>query len=388
MNEIPLVSGLPAPMREIIVRIFVLCVALLLIYFARRILTWIVLTPLQRMMQQKNRTIDPRLIEAVFGSVRLVLIAVGLLVSAQILAVGDTFFYGLIQVISRALLILATLTLIYRLVDILAPTGFQLASITGIDLDERLLPFLRVAVKVFIIAVGLVIILQELGYDVSGLIAGIGIGGLAISLAAQDTVSNLFGFASIVGDRPFNVGDYIKTSDFEGTVEHVGVRSTRLRQLDQTQVIVPNNVLANTPIFNLSRMGKRRVDITLQLSDETPANDIRALLPRLREMLDAWPSVDRSSIQVFFNKLAEHSFDIMIRCYINKVTFVEMLAEQEQIQLAVLDIVEDMGLELGSHSIYLENLSSEGLAAGLRGQTPPPKRPRASQPPSDSSARG
>jgi MscS family membrane protein len=375
-------------MREVIVRIFVLCVALLLIYFARRILTWIVLTPLQRMMQQKNRAIDQRLIEAVFGSVRLVLIAVGLLVSAQILAVGDTFFYGLIQVISRALLILATLTLVYRLVDILAPTGFQLASFTGIDLDERLLPFLRVAVKLFIIAVGLVIILQELGYDVSGLIAGIGIGGLAISLAAQDTISNLFGFASIVGDRPFNVGDYIKTSDFEGTVEHVGVRSTRLRQLDQTQVIVPNNVLANTPIFNLSRMGKRRVDITLQLSDETPANHIRALLPRLREMLDTWPSVDRSSVQVYFNKLAEHSFDIMIRCYVNKVAFVEMMAEQEQIQLAVLDIIEEMGLELGSHSIYLENLSSEGLAAGLRGQTPPPRRTSAPITPPDDTARG
>jgi MscS family membrane protein len=356
MDELPIISSLPPVIREALVRILVLCVALLLIYFARRALTLLLLTPLQRLSERAGRQLDKRLLDAVFGSVRLALIAIALLLSAQILAVGDSFFFNLIQVFARSLIIIATLTLVYRLVDIFAPTGIQLAALTGLSLDERLIPFLRVLVKLFIIAIGLVIILQELGYDVTGLIAGIGVGGLAISLAAQDTIANLFGFASIVGDRPFNVGDYIKTTDIEGTVEHVGVRSTRLRQMNQTQIIIPNNVLANSAIFNFSRMGKRRVDIVLPLADDTPSQLMRALLIRLRSMLNTWPTVEQDSVQVFFNNFGEHSFDVMVRCYVDKITYNDLMSEQEQIQLSILEILEELRVELSSQSIFIENM--------------------------------
>lgn len=372
MNDLPIFSDLPIQVREAIVRILVLAVALLIIYLARRVLTWVLLTPLQRLMNRSGRQVNDRLIKAVFGSVRLVLVAVALLVSAQILAVGDSFFFGLIQVMARSLLIIATLLLVYRLVDILAPTGIQLASLTGLTIDERLLPFLRAALKLFIIAVGLVIILQELGYDVSGLIAGIGIGGLAISLAAQDTIANLFGFASIVADRPFNVGDYIKTPDGEGTVERVGLRSTRLRQVDQTEITLPNNKVANSAISNLSRMNKRRINFILALTYDTTAPQMRDLLARLRALLDTWPTVERDSIQVFFSKFGESSLDVSIHCYIQKSGYIDLMTEQELIQLAVMDIVEALGLNLAfpSRSIYIENLNPE--AAKQIGQQPPP----------------
>jgi MscS family membrane protein len=369
MQEVaePVLALPPAgdPVREAIVRVAVLCVALLIIYLARRLLSKLLLPRLQRLTIRNNKVFDDRLIEAVFGSVRLVLLAIGLLISAQILAVGDTFFFGLIQVVARTLIIVATLMLVYRLVDIFAPTGMQLANLTGLHIDERLLPFLRVLVKLFIVAVGLVIILQELGYDVGGLIAGIGVGGLAISLAAQDTIANLFGFASIVGDRPFNVGDYIKTPDVEGTVEHVGLRSTRLRQLDQTQVIIPNNVLANSPTLNYSRIGKRRVNISFGLAYSTTAAQMRDLLARLRAMLDSWPTVERDSIMVHFSKFSETALVINMICYVRKTGYVELLNEQELIQLAVMDIIEAMGLEEAypSRSIFIENMSPAADAA-------------------------
>src|SRR5947208_14792157 len=97
-----------------------------------------------------------------------------------------------------------------------------------------------------VLALALVIIIQVWGYDVTGLIAGLGLGGLALSLAAQDTLSNVFGFAAIVSDRPFVVGEYIKTKDVEGAVERVGLRSSRVRQIDQAIVAVPNNLLASS----------------------------------------------------------------------------------------------------------------------------------------------
>src|SRR5262249_35855949 len=132
--------------------------------------------------------------------------------------------------------------------------------------------------KLLFIVLAVLVIVQEWGYDPSGLIAGLGIGGLAISLAAQDTVKNLFGFTTIVGDQPFTVGDFIKTADVEGTVEHVGVRSTRIRRQDQAYVTVPNSVLANSAILNWSRLSKRWIDMTLRITYDASRSDILKLL--------------------------------------------------------------------------------------------------------------
>src|SRR3982751_4471798 len=130
------------------------------------------------------------------------------------------------------------------------------------------------ATKTILMALALVIIIQEWGYDVSGLVAGLGLGGLAFSLAAKDTVENLFGFTTIVSDQPFVVGEFIKSNDIEGTVEHVGIRSTRIRQQDQSYVIVPNSKLASAPILNWSRLNKRWYNTTLRVSYNATRQDI------------------------------------------------------------------------------------------------------------------
>ncbi len=119
------------------------------------------------------------------------------------------------------------------------------------------------------------------------------------SLAAQDTVSNLFGFTTIVGDQPFIVGEFIKTPDAEGIVEHVGVRSTRLRQLDQAYVTVPNNKLASSAILNWSRLSKRRLNTILSIRYSATSDQIRDLCQRIRDLLNARDSVQRLHCRVF-----------------------------------------------------------------------------------------
>src|SRR5262249_22476726 len=151
-------------------------------------------------------------------------IAFGLLIGAEILNVDVTTSVFVVH-LARVFIIIAALLAAYSIVDALAPSSNRLFRLTGLTINERLLPFMRTAIKLVLVAVAVVIIIQEFGYDVSGLVAGLGLGGLAFSLAAKDTVENLFGFTTIVSDQPFIVGEFIKTGDIEGTVEHVGIRS-------------------------------------------------------------------------------------------------------------------------------------------------------------------
>src|SRR5690606_26190200 len=162
--------------RSLLFRGLAVIVAIILIILTRRLLVLVVLTPLKRVVGGHQSC--ERLLEMITGPIRLVLIAVALLVSAQLLVPDDPFFRNLIGIVVRMLLLVAALTLIYRRVDLLLPTGAQLASFTGIVIEDRLLPFIRVGIKLFVLVMGVVIIVQEFGYDVTGLLAGIGVGGL------------------------------------------------------------------------------------------------------------------------------------------------------------------------------------------------------------------
>lgn len=334
----------PEAARSLLFRGLAVLVAVIIIILARRILMLVVLGPLRR-IAGGNQSRE-RLLELVTGPIRLILIALALLISTQLLAPQDPFFRNVIGLIARVLMLVAALTLTYRLVDLLLPTGAQLAALTGIIIEDRLLPFLRVGIKLFLLVMGVVIIIQELGYDITGLIAGIGVGGLAISLAAQDSIANLFGFASIVGDSPFAIGDYIKTPDVEGNIEHVGVRSTRIRKLDQTLITLPNNILANSAISNLSRMRKRWVNFTVSIALTADSRQMRMLITALREMLNEWPAVEPGSVQVFFSQFSPNSLDVMVRCFILKGTWVELMLEQEAMQLRTMEIIAEMGMVL------------------------------------------
>lgn len=358
----------PDAARSLLFRVLAVLVAIVIIVLARRLLVLIALTPLKRLV--KGNQSRERLLEMITGPVRLVLIAVALLISAQLLVPADPFFRNLIGLIVRMLLLVAALMFIYRLVDLLLPTGAQLASFTGIVIEDRLLPFLRVGIKLFVLVMGVIIIVQELGYDVTGLIAGIGVGGLAISLAAQDTIANLFGFASIVGDSPFAIGDYVKTPDVEGNIEHVGLRSTRIRKLDQTLITLPNNVLANSAISNLSRMRKRWVNFTVGIALSASSDQMRSLVDRLRETLNEWPAVETGSVQVFFSQFSPNSLDVMVRCFVLKSGWVDLMLEQEAIQLRTMEIIAEMGMRL---AIPITSVLIDNTAVIDRGTGQPPE---------------
>jgi MscS family membrane protein len=346
MFELEFLQTLPTEIREVIMRIFLALLALLIIWLLRRLLSRLILLPIRRLVVERTRTqLDDMVINAAETPVRLLIVAVGIAVAGQILSAdGETVTF--ISHLSRTFVMLAVFFLIYNTVDLVVSSSPRLRHITGIPLDHQLVPFIRVGIKVILIAIVVVVLLQEWSYDVSGLVAGLGLGGLAFSLAAQDTVANLFAFTTIVSDRPFVVGEYIKTPLVEGTVEQVGVRNVRIRQTDQAYVTVPNAKLTSAPIINWSRLEKRRIQFSLGVTYDTTGDEMRVLVHQIREMLKAHEKVDPQSVIVHFNEFADNAMKILIVAMVYEANWGAFQGIKEEINLNILDIVDDLGLHI------------------------------------------
>ncbi len=190
--------------------------------------------------------------------------------------------------ISRTLSVLAAGWFIYRMVDVVEYYLHNLTSRTETLLDDQLVPLVRKTLRVFVVIVAVLFIAQNIfQWDVGALIAGLGIGGLALALAAKDTLANVFGSVTIFGDRPFQMGDRIRIKGYDGVVEEVGFRSTRIRLLNGHLMIIPNATVANETIENVSKRPFIRHDMTVTVTYDTAPDGLQRAVEIVREMLAA-----------------------------------------------------------------------------------------------------
>ncbi len=246
---------------------------------------------------------------------------------------------------------------LYRCVDVLVDHLTQMAQRTESKLDDQLVPLIRKALKLTIGAIGFVWVVQLLGYSVSSLIAGLGLGGLAVALALQDTLANFFGSIVIFLDRPFAVGDWIKLSDVEGTVESIGFRSTRVRTWPATLVSIPNKTVANTTIDNWSKMPKRRVMQTVGVTYETNAEQMEQAVSAIRDILVNDEGVDQKFIVVRFTDFGDSSLNILVYYFTKAVSFADYTETKERVNLAIMRTLKNMGLSIAfpSRTVYFGN---------------------------------
>ena len=215
--------------------------------------------------------------------------------------------------------------------------------------------FIANVLKVIIIALAVVVIISELGYNITGLITGLGLGGLTFSLAAQSTAANLFAGFSIVADKPFDVGDYIKTPSVEGTVEDITMRSTRVRTVADTVIVMPNSKLVDEPITNCTRMNKRYVDTTIGLTYDADAATLRNVIEDIKTMLEEHREVQQDRILVAFKGFGDSSQDIRV-LYFTKTTALDpSLKVQEDVNFKIKDIVEKNGASFAFPSVSVYN---------------------------------
>ncbi len=222
--------------------------------------------------------------------------------------------------------------------------------------NDSLIKMICKGLKVLVYLVGAVILISELGYNISGLIAGLGIGGVAIALAAQDTASNIIGALMILLDKPFDVGDWIKVGDTEGSVEEFTFRSTRIRESANSIVAIPNSTIVNSSITNWSRLQKRRILMDIVLELDTPLKKIADVQNDILIFLENEPNVITDSAYVKFNEIKDNGYNLKVFCYTPIINYVDYLSYMEKVNFKIMSILNThkVSMAYNSQTIYLK----------------------------------
>lgn len=214
------------------------------------------------------------------------------------------------------------------------------------EVEDSMFKFILKAIRFIIYIIAGFMVITELGFNLNGLVAGLGIGSVVITLAAQDTAKNLFGGLVIFLDKPFIVGDWIQVDKYEGTVEDITFRSTRVRTFENSVVNIPNAVIANDSIINWSRMEKRRNKVNLCLELDTSLEKIQIIQQRIKEMLIQHDDVIDDTIIVRFDNITDNGINLMVCSYTNSVDYTSFLEEKEKINFKIMQILKEENVEL------------------------------------------
>jgi MscS family membrane protein len=289
---------------------------------------------------------DDMAIEALVTPLGWILPLTGLYGAFRLLAVDHAELSEIAAKVFMVATILVISWALFKLVDAGAILAVDRSNQAAAQLDHALVPTLRKAIKVFLGVLVFVLVAQNLGYSVSGLIGALGVGGLAVALAAQETLANLFGGITILVDRPFRPGDWITFDKTDGTVEEIGLRSTRIRTFAKTLISVPNSILAKATVENHSLMPKRRISMTVGLTYQSKPDQVRAAVEQIEAHLRGNSEIDQDFLMVKFTGFNDSSLDILVYCFTITTGWVEHLQVRQDVQLAIMDILEDLELEI------------------------------------------
>lgn len=235
----------------------------------------------------------------------------------------------------------------------------RISKQTNVKLDEIVIPFILKGLRLVIIAIAISIIAQIFTYPIGGFIAGLGLGGLAFALAAQDALANLFGGFVIITERPFSIDDWIETPSVQGTVEDITFRSTKIRTFAQALVTVPNSTLANEPITNWSEMGMRRVSSSVVLSYEPSADHLKYVLERIENTLKQHEGIHADTVYVAFDEFHENGVEMLIYFFTKTTAWGEYLRVKEEINFKIKEILaeEKVSLAIPRRKLYEKQIS-------------------------------
>ena len=222
--------------------------------------------------------------------------------------------------------------------------------------DETFVNFIVKILRSLIYIITAFIIVSELGYDLNGLLAGLGLSGVVVALAAQDAAKNIFGGIVILWDKPFKIGDWIETTKFEGTVEDITFRSTRIRTFENSIVTIPNSTITNDALINWSKMKKRRYKENFELELSTPLKKVCDIENEIIKMLEEHPRILNDNIIVRFDKVTENGYNLLVYVYTDALNLDDYLATSENINFKIMDILNKQRVELAypSKSVYLK----------------------------------
>ncbi len=257
--------------------------------------------------------------------------------------------FGVIMISTKlvALMIGIAITwLLLRITDFFGLILLHRASKTESTADDQLVPFLREAIKVIIVILAIFIMLGSIfDMNIASLIAGLGIGGIAVALAAKESLENLIGSFTVFLDKPFSVGENILLPNNQvGTIDRIGFRSTRIRAEDSTYITVPNRKMVENEIYNVSKRNSRRVITTIGVTYSTSPEKIKSVMDDLRNYIDSREDLVREEGRVSLFNFGASSIDIQLIYYIKLIDFSEHLLVREEVNFKIMEIMHRHGV--------------------------------------------
>ncbi len=338
-----------------------------LAFYASKLLDGLIQAQLRRLAAKTETKLDDLILELVRGPVKIVAFVVLLHLGLRVFAWPDwaeTFISNALKIVVAGSLTYVTL----KFVDL--AVGLWEKRVEGAGeavLDMQIFPVIRKSLKVFVVIVAVLVTSQNLGMNVTGLLASLSIGGLAVGLAAQDTLSNLFGAVALFADKPFRVGDRIQLDAIDGTVEAIGLRSTRIRNLDGHLVSVPNRTMANANLINISSQPNIKTVMNVGLTYDTPVEKIRRAMQIIEDIYRPHPKT--ADLIISFNKFESSSLNILVVHWWDSTDFKDYLTYFQELNLELkrrFD-AEDIRFALPTQTLYLKQ-EHNGGAANLNNQ--------------------
>lgn len=279
----------------------------------------------------------------------------GVYIGAMVLKLPADIF-SVITKIFRICIIILTAKGFANLFDSSSETFTKIREKLHMNGTDTTVNFFSKIAKGLIYIVAAFIVIAEFGYDLSGLVTGLGISSVVIALAAQDVAKSILAGLSIISDRPFDIGDYIEVGTYAGTVEDITFRTTRIRDVNNQIVVLPNSFLTTTSIINATKREKRRYNLVLTLELNTPLEKVADLNENIKLALNTNSHVLKENIRVYFDTISADGIDISINFYTDITDLEEFLKFKEEVNYTLLDIVEQSKIELAypSQSIYLK----------------------------------
>lgn len=330
----------------------------------RRFLTTIFFNQLKKLAAKTETTLDDKLLPALESPSATFVMVTGIFAALKVLKLSETADHS-IAAGSTVAFSLVIFWGLLRAFDAIIDHAAEIAKVKQMGI-AAFMPWIKKSLIAVFVVVGTLMIVQSLGYNVSTILQGLGIGGLAFALAAQDTIANLFGSLVVAIDQPFKIGETVKIGTHTGTVEDIGLRSTKIRLIDKSLVVMPNKLVSSEAIVNLSRSTQRRVEQVIGLTYDTTPDQLAVIVEDIREILLSDAEIDPTSVMVFFRDLSASSLDVWVVYASREADLKEGFALKQRMNLAIMRAVAARGLSFAypTSVMHLDGPVAKAIAGG------------------------
>lgn len=361
---------LPPDIANGLALLLIIVVLFAIAWLLRKRIGKLLTIPVHVLVKKSNTDLDNFLAKSIDKVDSYLVLSIPFFVSTIILPLSESE-RRLLSAIGLSLFGFAIFRFIFDVVSHFFSSSQRLKRLTGYEIDAALMPLIQFCAKASVMIIGVLTIAQIWGWNIAGLVAGVGLGGLAVSLAAKDILEDILGYGVIVADNVLREKEYIVSPHAEGVVENIGVLSTRIRQLNQGLVIVPNSKLSGDWVVNWSRLEKRWFNFVVGLTYSSTGDQIQEFVSKLTDNLKSREHVQADSVVVLFTEYADSALNVLVRFYVDLPDWTDAHVEQHEVNLMIMDTVKEIGLEIAfpSRSLYFENMP-EGLANLLEKASP------------------